>query len=203
MDIYVLCKESVGEGDWVGLGSLVPRPSTAKQLQSNGRIWVRGYCKGKETLGGIQLGEKWRKYQILSYGSNIYWKLFSLHIICRDNLDHFSVSFLLIRESSFIKSAIQRKTVVRKAKSGYIVHCPVPPRPIILKTYLYMCAVTSFADAPSRRWRVRTTRERSLIKILNESGRSQWCTNSGPLPRSVVVVVAAATSHDESNLWPP
>lgn len=58
MDIYVLCKESVGEGDWVGWGSLVPRPSTAKQLQSNGRIWVRGYYKGKETLGGIQLGEK-------------------------------------------------------------------------------------------------------------------------------------------------
>ena len=47
MDIYVPCKESVGEGDWVGWESLVPRPSTAKQLQSNGRIWVRGYCKGK------------------------------------------------------------------------------------------------------------------------------------------------------------
>lgn len=38
-EIYVLCKESVGEGDWVGWGSLVPRLSTAKQLQLNSRIW--------------------------------------------------------------------------------------------------------------------------------------------------------------------
>lgn len=51
---------------------------------------------------------------------------FSSHYLQRQ-FRSFSVSFLLIRGSSFIKSAIQRKTVVRKAKSGYIVHCPVPP----------------------------------------------------------------------------
>ena len=57
MDIYVLCKESVGEGDWVGWGSLVPRPSTAKQLQSNGRIWVAVTIRGRKPWAGSSWGK--------------------------------------------------------------------------------------------------------------------------------------------------
>ena len=155
---------------WEVLYPDLPQPSSYSQTVGSGfEVTVRV----RKPWAGSSWGKNDENIRFSVMAQTFIESFFPLHIICRDNLDHFSVSFLLLRGSSFIKSTIQRKTVVRKAKSGYIVHCPVPPRPIILKTYLYMCAVTSFADAPSRRWRVRTTRERNLIKILNESGRSQ------------------------------
>ena len=80
MDIYVLCKESVVEGDWVGWGSLVPRPSTAKQLQSNGRIWVRGYCRVRKPWAGSSWGKMtkvsdsqlWLKHLLKAFFSSHY-----------------------------------------------------------------------------------------------------------------------------------